>query len=103
MNFFSWDLKLGDIDYRFWIQFNPQGEWIFCMNHPHNCLKASSKSFDDFGDIQDLNDTHYQFQIGPTFYTYTGNSFTPSPMTSASLYNVWFVSEGFDLVMFAGT
>jgi len=72
------------------------------MNHPDNCKKAVSKSFDDFDDIREINDTNYEFHIGPTSYTYTDSSYTTSTMTSASLYNVWFVSDGFDLVMFAG-
>ena len=72
------------------------------MNQPHNCVKAVSKSFADLEQEVAVNETFYEVRIGPTFFSYASSSYTTSTMTSASLYNVWFASEGFDLVMFAG-
>jgi len=85
-----------------WVKYHSDGLWLFCAYRTNNCKTQISTAYVDLNDSYAGQDTFYEFQIGPTRYDYTGNSYTTENLANLHLYNVRFASEGFDSEMFVG-
>ena len=85
-----------------WVQYHPDGMWLLCIRYPHHCKSKMSTAFKDMDSSYTNRETYQEFRVGPTLINYNGNSYTSSRFQAAALTNVWFVSEGFDLLMFSG-
>ena len=91
-----------NIEYPVWIQYHPDGFWVYCIVRPNRCKYLQGHSYDDFDDKWEGKETFYNFQIGPTHIVYATNSYTTSTQNHVVLSNVWFVEEAIDLVKFSG-
>ena len=85
-----------------WVQYHPDGMWLLCIRYPHHCKSKMSTAFKDMDSSYTNRETYQEFRVGATLINYNGNSYTSSRFQAAALTNVWFVSEGFDLLMFSG-
>ena len=74
-----------------------------CTFFQYNCITEYSKPFHAFDDAYLSSETFSEFLIGPIGMKLSNGNFYPNSLvTFAAVYNVWFVSEAFDLDMFEG-
>ncbi|XP_076818399.1 uncharacterized protein LOC143464499 isoform X1 [Clavelina lepadiformis] len=98
----SWEIQEDSL-LPFWIQFSPDGIWIFCYRWPTNCKKTTSMSQFDVYSSYHSQEQLTEFSIGPVLLRYNLQDAIPVHSTSniASIRNVWMAEQAFDIAMFA--